>query len=64
MVLDVQKAIMPPWEPPIANSDIIDSSTNSMGKLSSLDLWDKKAISEKKDLILIRSMQNYINKNL
>lgn len=27
-------------------------------------LWDKKAISEKKDLILIRSMQNYINKNL
>jgi hypothetical protein len=27
-------------------------------------LWDKKAISEKKDLILIRSMQNYIDKNL
>ena len=27
-------------------------------------LWDKKAISEKKDLILIRSMQNYINKKL
>lgn len=27
-------------------------------------LWDEKAMSEKKDLILIRSMQNYINKNL
>lgn len=27
-------------------------------------LWDKKAISEKKDLILIRSMQNYIDKIL
>lgn len=27
-------------------------------------LWDKKAISEKKDLILIRSMQNYIDRNL
>lgn len=27
-------------------------------------LWDKKAVSEKKDLILIRSMQNYIDKNL
>lgn len=27
-------------------------------------LWDKKAISEKKDLILIRSMQNYIDKKL
>ena len=27
-------------------------------------LWDKKAISEKKDLILIRSMQNYIDQRL
>lgn len=27
-------------------------------------LWDKKAISEKKNLILIRSMQNYIDRNL
>ncbi len=27
-------------------------------------LWDKKAVSEKKDLILIRSMQNYIDNNL
>lgn len=27
-------------------------------------LWDKKAISEKKDLILIRSMQKYIDRNL
>lgn len=27
-------------------------------------LWDKKAISEKKDLILIRSMQNYIDRVL
>ena len=27
-------------------------------------LWDKKAISEKKDLILIKSMQGYIDRNL
>lgn len=27
-------------------------------------LWDKKAISEKKDLLLVQSMQNWIEKNL
>lgn len=27
-------------------------------------LWDKKAIQDKKDLLLVRSMQNWINRNL